>query len=66
MTNTRRNNETLDQIFRQLASELRSQYLVQYYSDAEYPNGKFVKLNVAVPTHSGAKIRARQGYYVKN
>jgi Ca-activated chloride channel family protein len=66
VTNARRNNETLDQIFRQLASELRSQYLVQYYSDAEYPNGKFVKLNVVVPTHSGAKIRARQGYYVKN
>ena len=65
-TNTRLNNELLDHIFRQLASELRSQYLVQYYSDAEYPNGKFVKLNVVVPTHSAAKVRARQGYYVKN
>ncbi|MFL6374055.1 MAG: VWA domain-containing protein [Pyrinomonadaceae bacterium] len=65
-TNTRRNNETLDGIFRQVASELRSQYLVQYYSDSEYPNGKFVKLNVAVPTHANVKIRARQGYYVKN
>jgi len=65
-TNSRLNNEMLEQIFRQLASELRSQYLVQYYSDAEYPNGKFVKLSVAVPTHSAAKVRARQGYYVKN
>jgi VWFA-related protein len=65
-TNMRLNNEMLDNIFRQLASELRSQYLVQYYSDAEYPNGKFVKLNVGVPTRSGVKVRARQGYYVKN
>ncbi len=65
-TNTRLNNEMLDKIFRQLASELRSQYLVQYYSDAEFPNGKFVNLKVAVPTHPDAKIRARQGYYVKN
>jgi VWFA-related protein len=65
-TNTRLNNEMLDKIFRQLASELRSQYLVQYYSDSEFPNGRFVKLSLTVPTHAGAKIRARQGYYVKN
>ena len=65
-TNTRLNNEMLDKIFRQLASELRSQYLVQYYSDAEFPNGKFVNLKVTVPTHPDAKVRARQGYYVKN
>jgi VWFA-related protein len=64
-TNTRLNQEMLDKIFRQLASELRSQYLVQYYSDAEFPNGKFVKLGVSVPTHPDAKVRARQGYYVK-
>jgi len=65
-TNTRVNNEMLDRIFRQLASELRSQYLVQYYSEPDFANGKFVKLDVSVPTHPGAKIRARQGYYVKN
>ena len=64
-TNSRLNNEMLDRLFNQIASELRSQYLVQYYSDAEFANGKFVKLSVAVPTHPDAKVRARQGYYVK-
>jgi len=65
-TNTRLNNEMLDRIFRQLGSELRSQYLVQYYSEPDFANGKFVKLDVTVPTHPGVKVRARQGYYVKN
>ncbi|HEV7701801.1 MAG TPA: VWA domain-containing protein [Pyrinomonadaceae bacterium] len=65
-TNIRLNGEMLDQIFRQLANELRSQYLVQYYSETDYPNGRYVKLDVAVPTRPGVKIRARQGYYAKN
>ncbi|HTH50826.1 MAG TPA: VWA domain-containing protein [Pyrinomonadaceae bacterium] len=64
-TNTRLNGELLDQIFRQVGNELRSQYLVQYYSESEYPNGRYVKLDVAVPTRPGVKIRARQGYYAK-
>ncbi|MEP6788258.1 MAG: VWA domain-containing protein [Acidobacteriota bacterium] len=64
--NTRKNNELLDRIFRQLANELRSQYLIQYYSESNFPLNKFVKLDVSLPTHGGAHIRARQGYYVKN
>lgn len=64
--NRRRNTELLDRIFRQLANELRSQYLIQYYSESDYPTNKFVKLDVGVPTRAGARIRARQGYYVKN
>ena len=62
----RHNNEMLNQIFRQLSNELRSQYLIQYYSDAEYPVNKFVNLTLSLPTRAGAKIRSRQGYYVKN
>jgi VWFA-related protein len=65
-TNIRLNGEMLDQIFRQLANELRSQYLVQYYSESDYPSGRYVKLDVAVPTRPGVKIRARQGYYARN
>ncbi len=64
--NMRKNSETLEKIFRQLANELRAQYLVQYYAEAEYPNNKFVKLNVSVPGRSDAKVRAREGYYAKN
>lgn len=65
-SNTKRNGQLLEQIFRQLANELRAQYLVQYYSDAEYPLNKYVKLDVGVNTSAGRKVRARQGYYVKN
>ncbi len=63
---TRKNTEILDQIFRQLANELRSQYLIQYYSEGDFPLNKFVKLNVELLQRQGLRIRSRQGYYVKN
>lgn len=64
--NMRKNTEVLDRIFNQLANELRAQYLVQYYSEAEYPINRFVKLDVALENPIGRKLRARRGYYVKN
>jgi len=63
--NARANTQALDQIFKELSSELRAQYLVQYYSDADFPVNKYVKVDVGVPTHAGVKVRAREGYYVK-
>jgi len=65
-TNIRKNTETLGHIFRQLANELRAQYLVQYYSEAEFPLNKYVKLDVGLQNPGNLRIRARQGYYVKN
>ena len=64
--NMKRNAATLETIFRQLANELRAQYLVQYYSDAEFPEGRFVKLDVKLANPGSNRLRARQGYYVKN
>lgn len=64
--NSRKNSEVLDRIFRQLANELRSQYLIQFYSESDFPVNRFVKLNVGVPAQAGVHVRARQGYYVKN
>ena len=64
-SNTRKNAALLDQIFNQLASELRAQYLVQYYPESEYPNGKYVKLAVGLANQAGRKVRAREGYYFK-
>jgi hypothetical protein len=64
--NARKNTEILDRIFRQLANELRSQYLIQYYSESDFPLDKYVKLDVGVQNRRGAHVRARQGYYVKN
>jgi VWFA-related protein len=64
--NSRANQEVLTRIFRQLANELQAQYLVQYYSEAEFPEGKYVKLDVGLKNSRAGKIRARQGYFVKN
>lgn len=63
--NARANSSSLERIFRQIGNELRSQYLIQYYSEADFPENKFVRLQVSLPNRS-ATIRARQGYYVKN
>ncbi len=64
--NVRKNQTILTQIFRQLANELQAQYLVQYYSEGEFQNGKYIKLNVNLQTPQNYKLRARQGYFVKN
>jgi len=64
-SNMRKNQAALDLIFRQLASELRAQYLVQYYPETEYPAGRFVKLEVSLTNPSRGKVRAREGYFVK-
>ncbi len=63
--NAKYNEETLQNIFNQLANELRSQYLLQYYSDGEFINGKYVKLNVGLKNAKGLRVRARQGYFVE-
>ncbi|MGB7202928.1 MAG: VWA domain-containing protein [Pyrinomonadaceae bacterium] len=65
-SNMRRNTELLDRIFKQIANELRSQYLIQYYSESDFPLNKFVKVNVGVVNRGAVRIRAREGYYVKN
>lgn len=64
--NVRKNQETLERIFLQIASELRSQYLIQYYSESSFPLNKYVKLDVQLQSHPASRVRARQGYYVKN
>lgn len=64
--NTRKNSEILSAIFRRLESELRAQYLVQYYSDTEFPSGRFVRTEVSLRNSRPNQIRARSGYFVKN
>jgi Ca-activated chloride channel family protein len=64
-SNVRKNQDTLDKIFRQIESELRAQYLVQYYPETDYPAGRYVKLEVGLQNPAGRKVRARDGYYVK-
>jgi Ca-activated chloride channel family protein len=65
-SNLRKNQEMLTRIFQQLANELQAQYLVQYYSEAEFPNNRYVKLDVGLQNPRNLKVRARQGYFAKN
>jgi Ca-activated chloride channel family protein len=65
-SNIRRNTETLEGIFRQLANELRAQYLLQYYSDGDFTVNQYVNLNIGLQNPQNRRIRARQGYFVKD
>jgi Ca-activated chloride channel family protein len=64
--NNTKNQEILTGIFRQLANELQAQYLVQYYSEADFPENRYVNLKVGLTNPRNLKVRARQGYFVKN
>jgi VWFA-related protein len=63
--NMKKNQETLTTIFRQLANELRAQYLVQYYSEADFPVNRYINLKVGLNNPQNYKVRAREGYFVK-
>ena len=55
----------LERVFRQVAAELRGQYLLQYYGNSESPATQFRRIQVAVPSRTDVRVRARQGYYPK-
>jgi von Willebrand factor type A domain. len=55
----------LEVVFRQVAAELRGQYLIQYYANADVPTGQFRRIQVTVPTRPQSRVRARQGFYAK-
>lgn len=59
-------DKDLERVFRQVAAELRGQYLLQYYADTDkIPAGQFRRIQVAVPARTDVRVRARQGYYSK-
>src|SRR5215213_1283950 len=58
-------DQDLERVFRQVAAELRGQYLLQYYGDSEAPASQFRRITVAVPARNDVRVRARQGYYPK-
>jgi Ca-activated chloride channel family protein len=57
--------EDLEAVFRQIGSELRAQYLLQYYSTSDASAGKFLTIKVRTPARPELKVRARRGYYSK-
>ncbi|HXD32179.1 MAG TPA: VWA domain-containing protein [Pyrinomonadaceae bacterium] len=57
--------EDLPPVFKQIAAELRGQYLLQYYSNSQDAGTGFRKIAVTVPARNDIRVRARQGYYPK-
>lgn len=55
----------LPAIFNRIASEIRSQYLIQYYSDNKSGALTFRRINVSSPTRPQLRVRAREGYFPK-
>ena len=57
-------NKDLTYVFNRITSELRAQYLLQYYSDNK-AGIEFRRINVTAPSHPELRVRAREGYYPK-
>lgn len=55
----------LPAIFQRIASEIRSQYLLQYYSDNKSGGKVFRKIKVTAPARPELRVRAREGYFPK-
>lgn len=54
----------LPDIFRRIAAEIRSQYIIQYYSN-DKTGTAFRRIAVTTPTRPQLRVRAREGYYPK-
>jgi len=55
----------LIEIFNRIAAEIRSQYLLQYYSDNQTGARTFRRITVTSSTRRQLRVRAREGYYPK-
>jgi Ca-activated chloride channel family protein len=56
----------LDDAFRQISDELRTQYLLAYYPSQRFSDSDFRRIQITVsglPPDSGFKVRHRTGYY---
>jgi Ca-activated chloride channel homolog len=58
-------DDELVAIFNRIAAEIRSQYLLQYYSDNQTGATTFRHITVTSPSRSQLRVRAREGYYPK-
>ena len=60
-----RDETELATIFNRIGSEIRSQYLLQYYSDNQSAGQSFRRIAVSVPGRQTVRVRSREGYYPK-
>lgn len=58
-------DKDLEATFQQIAAELRSQYLLQYYPAGDTAKKGFIPISVRIPARPELRIRARQGYYLQ-
>ncbi|MDX6530295.1 MAG: Ca-activated chloride channel [Blastocatellia bacterium] len=61
----RSDGSDLNEIFGRIASEIRSQYLIQYYSNNRSADRTFRRIAVSAPSQPQLRVRAREGYYPK-
>ena len=54
--------DDLESIFGKIVSELRTQYLLLYYSLIQQMDEKFHTIEVSIPNRTGLNIRARPGF----
>lgn len=59
------NESQLPAIFQRIAAEIRSQYLLQYYSDNKSGGAAFRRIKVSAPARPELRLRAREGYFPK-
>lgn len=55
----------LETVFSRIISELRAQYLIQYYSNNKSASSAFRRIAITVPAQPQLRVRAREGYYPK-
>lgn len=60
-----RSEADLPSIFQRIASEIRSQYLLQYYTDNKGGGSSFRRIKVTAPSRPELRVRAREGYFPK-
>lgn len=58
-------DDELTPIFTRIASEIRSQYLLQYYSNNQTGSSGYRRITATSPNHPELRVRAREGYYPK-
>jgi Ca-activated chloride channel homolog len=61
-TDAKKEARDLDDIYRRLATEIRAQYVLTYYSKGGVRDGRFRAIKVQVK-RPGLQVRARRGYY---
>jgi Ca-activated chloride channel family protein len=53
----------LDDAFRKISDELRTQYLLAYYPAQRLADSDYRRIEVSLPKNAGYKVRHRTGYY---